>query len=401
MLEPITILERLGKGGYGSVYKCQSDTGEIFAAKRIRNDEHGISCLMEISIMSSITHPHLNTSRQVHIDAEYTYIFMDLAQGDLEPTRLYRAGSDRKLPSLALLRRWTHQLLSAVDCLHREHIIHCDIKAANVLRFGDDVKLSDFTLAARKWSPQTRYRHNICTCTHRPLEVLLGREWDERVDIWSLGCTLYEIAYGECMFPYQGFGEAEESRSIRDRCINCILDWGERLDHQKLPVEKRPCEYILHRENATFLQPEYKEFNRLLLRMLRLDPKERPSTAELLSDPFLNGFPLSTYTVTQANLTLLPESDLVLYETVANSTLAESRMPWQDLIVRLGREIFQRCGRLAIIAKNLRIITCLYIASKLIARAPLELGGLKKKVLEVEKVICTALSFRFCLPIAS
>lgn len=351
--------------------------------------------------MTSIVHPHLNVSKQVHIDSEYTYIFMDLAQSDLEPAHLYREGKDRNLPSLAQLQRWTHQLLSALDCLHRENIIHCDIKAANVLRYGEDVRLSDFTLAARKWTPSTKYRHNICTCTHRPLEVLLGREWDERVDIWSLGCTLYEIAYGECMFPYQGSGETTETRDVKDRCINCILDWGERLAQQAPPVEKRPCEFVLYRENATYNQPRYAAFNRLLLRMLRLDPSQRPSAADLLADPFFEDYTLPAYRVTQPNLTVLPESDLVLFENVALSTLAETRSAWQELIMKLGREIFRRCGRLAIIAKNLRIIACLYIASKLVARSPLELGSLKKKVLEVEKVICKGLSFRFCLPVAA
>jgi len=393
MAEEITFHEKLGKGGYGSVYKCKNGLGETLAAKRIKNDETGITCLMEISIMTSFRHPFLNVAKQIHIENDYIYIFMDLADGDLDCLK-----SERKLPDIRQLQRWAFQLVEAVHCLHSEGIIHCDIKAANVLRYGNDVRLSDFTLATKKWYSHTKYRHNICTCTHRPLEVFLQRDWDESVDIWSLGCTLYEIAYGELLFPYQGAGETTETRNVRDKCVNCILDWADRIAEQPIHIQRRPVEFVFSQRNPLTEQPEYYQFNDLLSRMLRLDPKERATSLELMQHPFFTGFMASPYSVTQPNLTTLPESDLILYETGALSLMKESKMSAEELIVNLGREIFKRSGRLSIIAKNLRILASLYIASKLVSRVPIELGALKKKILEAERAICTNLNFRFCLP---
>jgi len=55
-----------------------------------------------------------------------------------------------------LLRKWSYGLVQGLACLHRQKIIHADVKANNVLLFGDQtVKLGDFTLAVRAWG---RYR---------------------------------------------------------------------------------------------------------------------------------------------------------------------------------------------------------------------------------------------------
>lgn len=384
MLEELEVRGRLGKGGYGSVYKCVNKSGEVFAVKRLRNDQYGIKCLMEASIMSSIQHPHLNRAQRIYSEEAYTYFIMDLAEGDLEPTRV------KTPPNIELVRKWSYQLVSALACLHQERIIHCDIKGANVLRYGKDVRLSDFTLAVRKWSIDSRYRHNICTCTHRPLEVFLGREWDESVDLWSLGCTLYEMAYGEVLFPYQG----TDDDVGKDRSINCILDWARRYGEQDSPVEPRLTDFTPHRPSANWNRAEYRDFNRFLLRLLRLNPRERPKVEELFTDLFLRDFKKPSYEVCRLTLGNIFDSDMVLFENVARSTLEFSSSSAPEITLQVARRIYCSCNNGLVMAKNLRIITCLYIASKLVTRIPLQLGELQRNIINMEKLICACLQYR-------
>jgi serine/threonine protein kinase len=389
----ITLKEKLGKGGYGSVYKCVDGTGDIFAIKKIKMDEHGINCLMELAIMNSFEHPYLTNARHIHIENEYVYIFMDLAKCDMNNYhKLYGR------PSISQIRKWSFQLIEAVHCLHSQQIIHCDIKASNILLYDDNVKLCDYTLAIKKWKKNVKYRHTICTCTHRPLEVFLNREWDESVDIWSLGCSLYEIAYGEIPFPYQGEGEKTENRTIKEKCINCIVDWAERESNQFVNVSKRNTDFICYKRNPLYDNPDYAVFKDLINKMLKINPKERLTTNELLQHPFFNTTILQKYKFIDLEIIQLPDSDLTLYENGAISLIGkkEKLTDVDKTIIDVGRQIFKRCGRLTLVAKNLRITCCLYIASKIVSRVPIDLGELKKKVLEVEKMICTNLNYKFC-----
>src|SRR5579871_5268082 len=194
----ITITQdKLGKGAYGSVHRCIDSSGNSLAAKCIKCDFYGIPNLFECSIMSTIYHPHLSYADIIDVKDENLYIIQSLAVSDLsKATRGKRYPTDQ-------VRKWCFQIAQALYCLHHNKIIHGDVKAANVLlSANDDVKLIDFTLSSYKWD-SSRFSHRIGTNTHNSPEVISGQSWDFPTDIWSLGCTFFEIAYGQLLFQNQ------------------------------------------------------------------------------------------------------------------------------------------------------------------------------------------------------
>lgn len=409
----ITIQEPLGKGAYGSVYHCTDEFGAHLAIKCIETDTAGIPCLMETSIMSVIQHPNLHRAIRIHITPKMLYIVSEMAISDL--SRWTRKDKSNHIPTIAQLRMWSHSLIQAVACLHRQNIIHGDIKASNVLLFSEGIiKLTDFTLSTRKWKssqttqtegtqnndPQISRRHTICTCTHRPVEVWLNREWDFQVDIWSLGCTLYEIAYGELLFPYQG--NSKESGLLREKTLNCILDWSENgpVDRQSLGksnISRSNTDYLPYKLSPNFSQPEYKLFNSLILSMLRLDPQTRPTAFDLLTHPFfqteLNTTPDYQLKTSPYSIVSTPTSKLSDKE-VSRLIKQISRFTSSSSVIQLTLEIYSRCTGIRYVNEYVKLMSALWIAAKLILRNPITTDAPLHQVLAMERTICTHLSFR-------
>ena len=150
--------EKLGEGSSGAVYRGSDEHGKAYAVKCIKTNEMGIPNILENSIMMTISHPALNTALHIHTTARETHIFQRLAETDLaRHTR-----RKEKYVSPDLLREWSYSLVQAVACLHRQKIIHADVKANNVLLFEDQtVKLGDFTLAVRVWDPRHKKSQKI------------------------------------------------------------------------------------------------------------------------------------------------------------------------------------------------------------------------------------------------
>ena len=138
-------------------------------------------------------------------------------------------------------------------------IIHRDIKPENILLDSkSNIKLCDFgwsnTLSSNK------LRQTLCgTADYLPPEMILGEGHDTRADIWSLGCTMFQLATGKC--PYSECNAVQAMFKM----VNC-------------GCPRFPKEFNLHEDLKDFI-----------FQCFRRDPKKRPSARELREHQFLCG----------------------------------------------------------------------------------------------------------------
>ena len=149
-------------------------------------------------------------------------IVMDYCDGgDLEATvrtaRLSRAGFGEEQ-----VRLWLLQLLSAVDFLHSRSLMHRDIKPANVFMHRGACMLGDLGLSKQVLSHMTTAQaHTQCGS---PLflapEVHMGRPYESSVDIWAVGCVLFELMMLDHAF--QGRGNHQILQNVRERAAKAL-----------------------------------------------------------------------------------------------------------------------------------------------------------------------------------
>lgn len=192
------------------------------------------------------------------------------------------------------------QLLSGIFFLHRNNILHRDIKASNLLISQEGVlKLADFGLARPVISePGLEYTNNVITLWYRPPELLLGEErYGPAVDIWSAGCIMAELLLKKPLFP--GKTEFDQLALIWDALGDKLPSWPEATKTAKWSAMRPagPPKHPLRDKFANLPLFDRDKFPKsadnaiaLLEAMLALDPKKRiTAQAALDSDWFWSG----------------------------------------------------------------------------------------------------------------
>lgn len=206
--ERYRIIERLGGGGMGVVYRARDERLERDVAMKFLpphlSADHGAKTrfLVEARAAAALEHPNICTVHEIGDTADgQLYIVMACYEGETLDRRIARAPLE---PGEAL--RIAAEVARGLAKAHERGIVHRDIKPANVMVTSDGlVKILDFGIAKLSGVNVTHTVGAIGTIAYMSPEQAFGEQVDHRTDVWSLGVVLFEMLTG--LRPFRGPGE--------------------------------------------------------------------------------------------------------------------------------------------------------------------------------------------------
>ncbi|NWS13991.1 M3K19 kinase, partial [Pachyramphus minor] len=200
--------EVLGKGAYGTVYCGLTSQGQLIAVKQVvldtsdqlTTEKEYQKFQEEVDLLKTLKHVNIVTYLGTCLEHNILSIFMEFVPGGSISSIINRFGP---LPEV-VLRRYTRQILQGVAYLHANCVVHRDIKGNNVMLMpSGTVKLIDFGCARRlAWiSPGGTRSETLWSVHGTPYwmapEVISESGYGRKSDIWSVGCTVFEMATGK------------------------------------------------------------------------------------------------------------------------------------------------------------------------------------------------------------
>ncbi|XP_009364204.2 mitogen-activated protein kinase kinase kinase NPK1 [Pyrus x bretschneideri] len=261
--------ELIGSGAFGRVYMGMNlDSGELFAVKQVliaansaskeKTQAHIRELEEEVKLLKNLSHPNIVRYLGTAREEDSLNILLEFVPGGSISSLLGKFGS---FPE-SVIRMYTKQLLLGLEYLHKNEIMHRDIKGANILVDNKGcIKLADF--GASKKVVELATINGAKSMKGTPYwmapEVILQTGHSFSADIWSVGCTVIEMATGKPPWSQQ-YQE-----------VAALFHIGTTKSHPPIPEH---------------LSAEAKDF---LLKCLEKEPYLRSSASELVQHPFVTG----------------------------------------------------------------------------------------------------------------
>jgi serine/threonine protein kinase/tetratricopeptide (TPR) repeat protein len=210
-LGPYKIESLLGQGGMGQVFRALDTRLGRHVAIKISHQKFTDRFNREARAIASLNHPNICTLYDVGPD----YLVMELVEGETLAARLKKGKLD-----IEDTLRFGAQIAGALAGAHAQAIVHRDLKPANIILTKSGVKVLDFGLAkSSKDDTLTVSNAVMGTPAYMAPEQKEGKPADARSDIFSLGCTLYEMAAGVRPGPQRARLPSRALDRIVSRCL--------------------------------------------------------------------------------------------------------------------------------------------------------------------------------------
>ena len=253
--EEYEIIKQLGKGGFGEVYLVSNKKdNKKYAVKKIvinnlaEDKIKGIE--NEAIILSSISSEHIVKYYDSFMDSHCFYILMEYCENDLKKFINEHKGKNEFLDE-NIIYNIVLEICLGIKEIHKHNLIHRDLKPENIFINKDNkIKIGDFGISKQLNINQKYAFSAIGTNYYMAPEIIKGEKYNNKIDIWALGCIIYEL------FTFNICFESESLLGL----VNAILE----KNHGKIDLKK----YNLKWQNLIDL-------------LLKKDYKERPNIDEV------------------------------------------------------------------------------------------------------------------------
>jgi non-specific serine/threonine protein kinase len=207
------ILEKLGEGGMGVVYKAQDlKLDRPVAIKFLpphlsASEENKARFMQEARATAALNHPNILNVYDIDEQENRMFFVMEFIEGKTLKSHIMSLKAGEGIPVRQAID-WTMQIAQGLKAAHEKGIVHRDIKPENIMLTKDGhPKVMDFGIAKLKTGTGlTKTGTSLGTLAYMSSEQAQGLSADQRSDIWSLGVVLYEMLTGE--LPFKGEHEA-------------------------------------------------------------------------------------------------------------------------------------------------------------------------------------------------
>ncbi|SAM63749.1 related to ser/thr protein kinase [Ustilago bromivora] len=211
----------IGRGQFGSVYRALNlNSGQMVAVKRIklegRTDDEVTELMGEVDLLKSLTHPSVVKYEGLVRGPDVVSIILEYVENG---SLLHTLKAFGNFPE-KLVASYVVKILEGLNYLHEQNVVHCDLKAANILTTKNgNVKLSDFGVSLNLKAVKKMGNKNdaIGTPNWMAPEVIELKGVTTAADIWSLGCTIIELITGKPPY-YDMLAMSAMFRIVEDDC---------------------------------------------------------------------------------------------------------------------------------------------------------------------------------------
>ena len=309
------ILEKLGEGGMGVVYKAEdTKLDRIVALKFLphhltANDEEKARFLQEAKAAAALNHPNVCSVIDIQEHDGRQFIIMEYVDGSTLRQILPVQKNQDAI-------QYAIQVGEALQAAHAKGIVHRDVKSENIMLSSDGrIKVMDFGLAKLKGTLKlTKTSSTVGTLAYMAPEQLQGGEVDARSDIFSFGVVLFEILTGH--IPFRGEHEAALMYSIVNENPESILkhrqDLSPDLDRIiRRAVEKDPEDRYQHIDDMV---SELKRLQKASTRVVRPETIQQSAIHQTMSSPSVSSKKSKSFLwIAVVSITLLAGAAWVLF----------------------------------------------------------------------------------------